>query len=227
MENKKNSNTNSSNNSNNSSPFPKLKPKGSIYISQIPLDSKNTNQISQKGKDSEKSNNEEKVDFFSRLKIFEPNAKKSNNNSLKHCKTLGPSFSENEDNDKDGLKKLTKKHSSCEINGPSIDDKKEIKEDNTFSVRNSLISAKKLFQNFGDYINDNIINKINFNFNFTKTDNNVENSLGINFEKPKNFGEIEKYWNYVKLLLDYNILDFGSKSIKLNYQILFYFFSYL
>ena len=220
MENKNNSKTNSSNNSNSSSPFPKLKPKGSIYIQQIPLNVENNNQISQKKKDSEKTNKEEGPDFFSRLKIFDPNAKKNNSDSLKHSKTLNPPLSE--DHDKDGLKKITKKHSSFEINGPSIEDKKEIKEENNFSVRNSLISAKKLFQNVGDYINDNIINKINFNFNFSKSDKDNTVNLDINFEKPANFGEIEKYWNYAKLLLDYNILDFGSKSIKINYQFLFF-----
>ena len=209
MENKK---AKSSNNSNNSSPFPKLKPKGSINIQQIPLDAESTNKISKKEKDVKKSNKEEETDFFSRLKVFDPNANK--NNFLKHSKTLNTDINNIKEND---LKKLSKKHSSCELNGPSIEDKNE---DNTFSVRNSLITAKKLFQNFGDYINDNIINKINFNFNFIKTDN-----LGINFEKPANFGEIEKCWNYVKLLLDYNILDFGSKFIKINYHFLF--FSYL
>lgn len=216
MENKNNTNTNSSNNSNNSSPFPKLKPKGSIHIEQIPLNVENTNQNSQKEKDSEKSNKEEETGFFSRLKIFDPNADR--NNFLKHSKSL--KHDNSNENDKDGLKKLSKKHSSCEINGPSIGDKNEMKEEGIFSVRNSLLSAKKLFQNVGGYINDNIINKINFNFNFNKTD-----ILGINFEKPANFGEIEKYWNYAKLLLDYNILDFGSKFIKINYQFLF--FSYI
>ena len=214
MENKNNSNLNSSNinssnNSNsNSSPFPKLKPTGSIYIQQNPLkEEEKTNENTKKEKDS---NKEKEKDFFSLLKIFDPSANLSH--FLKHSKSL------NTENDKDGLKKLGKKHSSCEINDPSIEHKNEIKEENIFSVRTSLLSAKKLFQNFGGYINDNIINKINFNFN--KTDN-----LDINFEKPANFGEIEKYWNYVKLLLDYNILDFGSKFIKINYYFLF--FSYL
>ena len=90
-------------------------------------------------------------------------------------------------------------------------------------MRNTLDWGKKLFSDIGDYFNDNVINKINVNFNnfnFLKF-----NNLDIKFEKPEHFDEIEKYWNYAKLLLDYNILDFGSKFIKINYQFLF--FSYL
>ena len=37
---------------------------------------------------------------------------------------------------------------------------------------------------------------------------------------PSNYGEIEKYWNYEKNILDYNILDFTSKSNLILYIIL-------
>ena len=36
-------------------------------------------------------------------------------------------------------------------------------------------------------------------------------NIDENFEKPQHFEEIEKIWNYEKILLEYNILDITSK----------------
>ena len=103
------------------------------------------------------------------------------------------------------------------------DDKKGKGYTKRLSAKNTFDSAKKLFNSLSDYVNENIINKINFNFNkndeksFSDTIN-----LDENFEKPENFEEIEKIWHYKKLLLEYNILDITSKLYIINHKFLFF-----
>ena len=76
-------------------------------------------------------------------------------------------------------------------------------------------------KNVSGYINDNVINKININFNILKNEkskesdtNSIYKNIKINFEKPSNFEEIEEHWKYEKILLDNDILDFTSKIKK-------------
>ena len=88
-------------------------------------------------------------------------------------------------------------------------------------------SAKILFHGIGGYVNKNFINKISFNFikGDKEKNENYSNDWGINFEKPTNFGEIEKIWNDQKLLLNFNILDLTSKLYYIYYH-LFLLFSH-
>ena len=257
MENK-NDSTKKPSSQNNSNPFPKLKPKGSIFIHQIPP-KQEKNELSKSPKHSNIA-----TDFLSKIKFFQSksqgsvqnqNNQQNNQVTLKHSRTLQPSdnlnltkkakseaIKENKDilkknksseikskkedkkeNDKEEdniddimnideeKAKFEKRQASCTINDSSKDnDSKKL------STKKTIEYANKLFHSITGYISDNVINKININF---KNDKNKENDsdslykdLEINFEKPTNFGEIEEHWNYEKHLLDYDILDFTSKS---------------
>ena len=117
--------------------------------------------------------------------------------------------------------KFEKRQASCTINDNSKDN-----DSKRFSTKKTIEYANKLFHSFTGYINDNVINKINLNnLNFYKNKENDSDSLykdlEIKFEKPSNFGEIEEQWNYEKNLLDYDILDFTSKT-KIFYLLIFF-----
>ena len=193
---------------NNSNPFPKLKPKGSIIINQIPKSNDNNKKSQEKSSNSNQKSKESNV--FSRLKIFDSNAKKtSDDNDIKHSRTFLPSFFSSKDNNNEKDKKKEALQNK-KVSNNEKEEKTDKKEPKRLSLRNTLDWGKKLFSDIGDYFNDNVINKINVNFNnfnFLKF-----NNLDIKFEKPEHFDEIEKYWNYEKNLLDNNFLDFTSKS---------------
>ena len=243
---------------NNANPFPKLKPKGSIYIHQIPP-KQEKNELSKSPKHSNIT-----TDFLSKIKFFQSKSQGSEQNQnnqpnnkfpLKHSKTLQLDNLNLTKKDKTEASKenkdILKKNKSTEINNNKKEDKKENDkgEDNIDDVMNideekakfekrlssctindnskdndskkpsskkPMEYANKIFHSITGYINDNVINKININF---KNDKNKENDsdslykdLEINFEKPANFEVIEEHWNYEKHLLDYDILDFTSKS---------------
>ena len=224
MENK---NKNSSSSSeNNSSPFPKLKPKGPIYLNEV--NNNKDNKSSQKNTNKSKEN-EEESDFLSKLRKFDPNANININKASKPPKPLllENSKKNNNNNEKDIEEnlninkekgKISRKKLSYEIGNNNDDDKKDITNTKRLSAKNTLDSAKKIFNSISGYLNENIINKININFNFNNTEEKGKSfadsiNLDENFEKPKNFSEIEKIWNYKKLLLEYNILDLTSKYI--------------
>lgn len=265
MENKNNTIKKSSS-QNYSNPFPKLKPKGSIILHQIPP--------KQEKKELNKSPKRSNIatDFLSKIKFFQPKSQGSEQNqknqvNLKHSRTLQPSdkisltkkdktetskenkdiFKKNksseinikkedkkvnnkgEDNLDDIMNideekaKFEKRQASCTINDSSKDT-----ESKRLSIKKTIEYSNKLFHSITGYINDNVINKINLNLNLNfKNDKNNSDSLykdlEIKFEKPSNFGEIEEQWNYEKHLLDYDILDFTSKS-KIFY--LSFFFSH-
>ena len=234
MENK-NKNSNTSSSENNSNPFPKLKPTGSIYIHQIPIESDNKSSQNNSNKTQEK----EEKDFLSKLRVFDPNAKINTNNynDIKHSKTFKPSTSVfNKEINKDNMYEIKEDENEKEIDevlninkerellskntqqnetGNNNDNKKDIIDPLRLSAKNAFNSVKGLFSSLSGYLNENVINKINFNFN--KPEENKEktfaNSINIdeNFEKPQHFEEIEKIWNYEKILLEYNILDITSK----------------
>ena len=89
MDNKNNS-TKKPSSQHDSNPFPKLKPKGSIFIHQIPP--------KQENKELNKSANESSnaTDFFSKLKFFQsksqgPDQSQKNQVTLKNSRTLQPS----------------------------------------------------------------------------------------------------------------------------------------
>ena len=234
MENKnKNKNSNSSS-ENNSSPFPKLKPKGSIYVNEINNNSNNDSRSFQK-KSNKSKEKEEENDFLSKLKLFDPNAKINNN---RHSNPFKPSVYENVKKDNNynekeideplninkEKEKLSRKKLSYEMPNNN-EDKKGKGYTKRLSAKNTFDSAKKLFNSLSDYVNENIINKINFNFN--KNDEKEKSfsdtiNLDENFEKPENFEEIEKIWHYKKLLLEYNILDITSKLYIINHKFLFF-----
>ena len=234
MENKnKNKNSNSSP-ENNSSPFPKLKPKGSIYVHEINNNS-NTDNLSLQKKSNKSKEKEEENDFLSKLKIFDPNANINNN---RHSNPFKPSVYENvkknNNNSENEIdeplninkekEKLSRKKLSYEMTNNN-DDKKGKEYTKRLSAKNTFDSAKKLFNSLSDYVNENIINKINFNFNKTEEkEKSLAETINLdeNFEKGENFGEIEKMWNYKKLLLEYNILDITSKLFIINYKFLFF-----
>ena len=221
MKNKNKANAiSSSQNNSNSNPFPKLKPKGSIILKELP-----------KYSEKNKSNEEKKENsFLSKLKIFDPNPKiVSNNNIIKHSKTLDPSLFDNysnknnnnenkeKGNDVNNTNKENQRlsYKKTDINEDKKDTKdiKDIKDPKRLSLKKNLDSAKIFFRGLGGYVNKNFISKINLNFiksNKEKNENS-SNDLGINFEKPANYAEIEKFWNNQKLLLNFNILDLTSK----------------
>ena len=260
MENK-NSSSKKPSSQNNSNPFPKLKPKGSILIHQIPP-KQEKNELQKSPKQSNIAS-----DFLSKIKFFQPKSQGSDQNqknqvTLKHSKTLQPSDklnsgkkdqketikekldifnifkknksseikdkkedkkqnNKNEDNIDDLMNidaekaKFAKRQASCSINNTSKD-----ADSKSFSTKKTIEYANKIFHNISGYINDNVINKINnlnlnLNLNFRNKENDSDSlykDLEIKFEKPANFGEIEEQWNYEKHLLDYDILDFTSKS---------------
>ena len=242
MENKNNS-TKKPSSQNNSNPFPKLKPKGSIILHQIPQ-KQEKNELSKSPKRSNIA-----TDFLSKIKFFQPKTQGSDQNqknqvTLKHSRTMQPSDkliltkkgkTETSKENKDILKKnksseikinaekakFEKRQASCTINDNSKDN-----DSKRFSTKKTIEYANKLFHSFTGYINDNVINKINLNnLNFYKNKENDSDSLykdlEIKFEKPSNFGEIEEQWNYEKNLLDYDILDFTSKT-KIFYLLIFF-----
>ena len=251
MNNKKQTNTKSSSqNNSNTNPFPKLKPKGSIMINHIPkkTDNNNTSQNNNFISNQKKSDS-----FLSKLRIFDPNPKQkinSNSDTIRHSKTIDPSFLEsindkkinkdnkdniyetkdnNKDKDKDiddilninkEKENFIKKKLSCDIEEKK--DIKDIKDTKRSSIKNPLESAKKIFSSLSGYLNENIINRINTNYFGSNKDK--DKIIDINFEKPPNFDEIEKSWNYGKILIDNNILDFTSKSYK--YIFLIFNYSY-
>ena len=91
---------------------------------------------------------------------------------------------------------------------------------------NSVNYEDKVYSNY-KYLRDNLQEIKPKNKNKRKKgkkDNNNSNFYDktFNFTKPPNFEEIENHWNYAKLLLDYNILDFTS---KFKISIYFRFFS--
>lgn len=262
MENKNNSSKNPSS-QNNSNPFPKLKPKGSILIHQIPP-KQEKNELQKSPKQSNIAS-----DFLSKIKFFQPKSQGPDQNqknkvTLKYSKTLQPSDksslikkdqietskqkkdffnifkknksseikdkkedikqnNKNEDNIDDIMNidaekaKFEKRQASCSINDNIKDS-----DSKSFSTKKTIEYANKIFHSISGYINDNVINKINnlnlnLNLNFRNKDKENESDslykdLEIKFEKPANFGEIEEHWNYEKHLLDYDILDFTSKS---------------
>ena len=250
MENKNNS-TKKPSSQNNSNPFPKLKPKGSIILHQIPQ-KQEKNELSKSPKRSNIA-----TDFLSKIKFFQPKTQGSDQNqknqvTLKHSRTMQPSDkliltkkdkTETSKENKDILKKnksseikikkedkkenekgednlddimnidaekakFEKRQASCTINDNSKDN-----DSKRFSTKKTIEYANKLFHSFTGYINDNVINKINLN--------SLYKDLEIKFEKPSNFGEIEEQWNYEKNLLDYDILDFTSKT-KIFYLLFFF-----
>ena len=116
--------------------------------------------------------------------------------------------------------KFEKRQASCTINDNSKDT-----ESKRLSIKKTIEYSNKLFHSITGYINDNVINKINLNLNLNfkndKNNDSLYKDLEIKFEKPSNFGEIEEQWNYEKHLLDYDILDFTSKS-KIFYLLFFF-----
>ena len=204
----KNKNSNSSS-ENNLSPFPKLKPKGSIYVNEINNNSNNDSRSFQKKSNKSKEKKEEN-DFLSKLKVFDPNANINNN---RHSNPFKPSVYENVKKDNNynekeideplninkEKEKLSRKKLSYEMPNNN-DDKKGKGYTKRLSAKNTFDSAKKLFNSLSDYVNEK----------------------DENFEKPENFEEIEKIWHYKKLLLEYNILDITSKLYIINHKFLFF-----
>ena len=221
-------NQNNSSSQSNSSPFPKLKPKGSIILHQIPKI--NESNESNNNKSNISNENTENTSFLSKLKLFDPNLKiNDNNNSIRHSKTYKPNdiiFQENEEkekkdkiNEKNEINeiktnnekiKVTKAQTVNEDNMNKNDErKKDIADALRLSAKLHFNNAKKMFNSFSGYLKDNYLSKINLNlmnFNLIKKEDKT-----FNLTKPPNFEEIENHWNYAKLLLDYNILDFTSK----------------
>lgn len=90
--------------------------------------------------------------------------------------------------------------------------------DNFKKIKQTIKDKKKIIRN---NLKDNIKNQKKKIINFiNKKNKHSEKHLNkhydieiiINFEKPGIFEEIEKQWNFVKVLLDNNIIDSTSKS---------------
>ena len=253
----KTSKTISSQNNSNNNPFPKLKPKGSILVNQIPQKNENNNNISQNNTSNSNVSKKENT-FLTRLKIFDQKANNNNSDNdnvkiIRHSKTFKYSFfdnirdqenkdnksnknnknnivnKDNKDNNFDNIYEIKdnnkdeKDHKDLKKKFHfNLEEKDNIKDPKRFSVINPFKSARKIFSSLSGYLNDNIINKININFNNKEKYNNkdVDEQFVIHFDKPANFGEIEKHWNIGKILLDNNILDFTSKLYKNNISII-------
>ena len=211
---KKSYNTSNSNSSKkDSNPFPKLRPTGSLVINQTSNKTK-TGQIASQPSQS----------FLSKLKIFEPNQNKFFNN-IRHSKTV--EINEKDmSNEKEEIKKnesFTEKQIIQNRNSFGEKDNKkkdeEEKEDKQVSSKTEFDENKR--KSFLLGFTDNL-KKINKTIKdgtkiFENQKNKIMNFINqkiyndIKFEKPKNFEEIEKQWNYAKILLDNNILDCTSK----------------
>jgi hypothetical protein len=213
---KKSYNTFKSNSSKrDSNPFPKLKPTGSLVIKQTQNKTK-TGEIASQPSQS----------FLSKLKIFEPNQNKFFNN-IRHSKTMEINEKdipiEKEEIKKDeSLKEkqiIQNRNSFGEKDNQKKDEDIIEKEDKQVSSKTEFDENKR--KSFLLGFTDNL-KKINKTLkDGTKILENQKNKIinfinqkrhnDIKFEKPKNFEEIEKQWNYAKILLDNNILDCTSK----------------
>lgn len=214
---KKSYNTSNSNSSKkDSNPFPKLRPTGSLVINQTSNKTK-TGQIASQPSQS----------FLSKLKIFEPNQNKFFNN-IRHSKTV--EINEKDiSNEKEEIKKdesFTEKQIIQNRNSFGEKDNKKKDEEEKEDKQVSQVSSKTEFdenkrKSFLLGFTDNL-KKINKTIKdgtkiFENQKNKIMNFINqkiyndIKFEKPKNFEEIEKQWNYAKILLDNNILDCTSK----------------
>lgn len=219
MENKNNTKTPYKNDT-DSNPFPKLKPMGSIYINQIPKKS----DIDKTSENKNSLDSEKESDFLSKLRIFDPHPN-IHQDSIKHSKTFLPSLIESNDTSKekgniDDIKEKDKEDGDKNNNNENINSTKkklsadinnEEKQEEKGSGYNPFNAAKKFFKSISGYVNDNFINKITSNKSENEEENLNKKEIENIFEKSPNFQEIEKYWNYQKLLLDNNILDFTSK----------------
>ena len=214
---KKSYNTSNSNSSKkDSNPFPKLRPTGSLVINQTSNKTK-TGQIASQPSQS----------FLSKLKIFEPNQNKFFNN-IRHSKTV--EINEKDiSNEKEEIKKdesFTEKQIIQNRNSFGEKDNKKKDEEEKEDKQVSQVSSKTEFdenkrKSFLLGFTDNL-KKINKTIKdgtkiFENQKNKIMNFINqkiyndVKFEKPKNFEEIEKQWNYAKILLDNNILDCTSK----------------
>ena len=144
MENKNNS-TKKPSSQNNSNPFPKLKPKGSIFIHQIPP-KQEKNELSKSPKHSNIT-----TDFLSKIKFFQSKSQGSDQNqnnqqnnqvTLKHSKTLQPNDNLNltkkgKTEESKENKDILKKNKSSEIKSQKEDKKENDKgEDNIDEIMN-------------------------------------------------------------------------------------------
>ena len=131
----------------------------------------------------------------------------------------------NEDNDVDNINELPRRSAIIQI-----DDKKNKSSSFFFGLKDNI---KKINKSIKDKKQSIVINikqqkkKIIKMINHKK-ENEKENEkeIVLNFKKPKNFAQIEKQWNYAKILIDNNIIDCTSKELFIIY-LFFYFYSNL
>ena len=192
---------------------------------------KNLNSETTKEKKDKKDILSKKDTISEKIEIFETKEKKED----KKVESKNEENNEEIDNLNINLEqeKFAKRQISCSIenkiniNKEENNDIKDNKDNNNrnYNKKNSgkiaLDYASKFLKNVSGYINDNVINKININFNLLKNEkskesdtNSIYKNIKINFEKPSNFEEIEEHWKYEKILLDNDILDFTSKIKK-------------
>ena len=192
-------------------PFPKLKPTGTIITKNIPKDNE-TNNTSELKPSNTQVEGDKKNDFKSRIKFFEQKSK-DNSKQLDIRKTLP-------------LKQV-KKDILLEKNkeNKEIIKKEEGKSDNN-NIQNEAKTEKPTI-NLGDAIPKKLIaTKTMAPINAIEDEKEKEKEIEEEKEKvykaflkrrtydfgqlqrPSNYGDIEKYWNYVKNIIDYKILDF-------------------
>jgi hypothetical protein len=204
------------------------------------------NEISNKNKTEEKPSKpakaNKKISFESKVKIFEPKTKKLTNyvpekegtkNDKKHMEkpkisnTLLENSNQknNEDNDVDNINELPRRSAIIQI-----DDKKNKSSSFFFGLKDNI---KKINKSIKDKKQSIVINikqqkkKIIKMINHKKeNEKEIEKEIVLNFKKPKNFEQIEKQWNYAKILIDNNIIDCTSKELFIIY-LFFYFYSNL
>ena len=197
-------------------PFPKLKPTGTIGTKNIPKDNEDNNSSEIKLSNTQVEG-DKKNDFKSRIKFFE---QKSQNNAKKLDirKTLPL-----KEVKKDILKEENKEKKE-EVK------KEENKSDNNnVQIQNEIKTDKKP-SNIGDVIPKKLNATKTMALPIDKKEEEKEKEIEEEKEKeeekvykaflkkrtydfgqlqrPSNYGDIEKYWNYEKNILDYKILDF-------------------
>ena len=165
-----------------------------------------------------------------------PSEENKDNNQEKENKIINKKTKDNKENkdnkdnknNKENKENIGKKSElKIERNTKSTQFQNNIKNLNILFGRNKLNKALTMIpKHEGNEIekkkdnqnnNENFLEKgIKYNKTFVKKNTTYFSQL----ERPSNYGEIDKYWNFEKNIIDFKILEFTS---KLN-NIIFYFF---
>ena len=190
-------------------PFPKLKPTGTIVTKNIPKENE-TNDSSQIKPSNTQVEGDKKNDFKSRIKFFEQKSQ-HNTKQLDIRKTL-PLKHVNKDilleeNQENKEKKEDKPHN----NNTQNETKENNPELNLDGGITKKLNATKTMAVPIDKKEDEKEKEIEEEKDEEKVYKAFLKRRTYDFgqlQRPSNYGDIEKYWNFEKNILDYKILDF-------------------